>query len=130
MTAEERDTQRQRVERLARTWITALGLGYWNIRHAYYGEENRDRFSRHEGEALMTVQPDWRYLTATIDINLELVSQISDPELEMHYVHELAHVFLDEMREQDPAHEERVATMLARAFIWLRNSCMQAAATG
>lgn len=125
MTADERAAQRERVERLARSWITALGLGYWNIQHAYYGEQKRDRSSRHEGEALMTAKPDWRYLTATIDINLELLPQVSDAELELHYVHELAHVFLDEMREKDPAHEERVATSLARGFIWLRNSCSQ-----
>jgi predicted SprT family Zn-dependent metalloprotease len=37
-------------------------------------------------------------------------------------VHELMHVFLNEMREKGIDHEERVATMLSQAFLWVKES--------
>lgn len=46
---------------------------------------------------------------------------MSDEEIEYVVVHELMHVFLNEMREQGQQHEERVATLLAKAFLWVRD---------
>lgn len=34
----------------------------------------------------------------------------------------LMHVFLNEMREEGIDHEERVATMLSKAFLWTREA--------
>ena len=57
-------------------------------------------------------------------IDVEQVVEQTDDELEWAFVHELAHVFLNEMRQEDDAaaHEERCASQLADAFIWLRES--------
>jgi hypothetical protein len=52
------------------------------------------------------------------------VLELSDEDLERCVVHELVHVFLNEARENGEDwldHEERVASTLAQAFIWLRD---------
>ena len=115
--------QRRRVRRLADRWVKPLGLSWWRVDHLYY--DRRKRFKTKRGEVLFYVRADWRYAQAAIDVNLPLVAQMSDEELEEYYVHELSHIFLSEMR---PAkgdgddHEERVATTLAKAFVWLRGA--------
>jgi predicted SprT family Zn-dependent metalloprotease len=47
---------------------------------------------------------------------------LSDQEIEKLVVHELMHTFLSEMREEGKDHEERVASMLQRAFTWVKYS--------
>lgn len=55
---------------------------------------------------------DWQYQTYTIRINAADAAELSDTELEKLIIHELLHVVLNEMREDDISHEERVVTNL------------------
>jgi len=68
--------------------------------------------------------PIWQYLTATIEINMKEFCLLTEGEQERILIHELCHILVAEMREedQDRKHEERVVTTLTDAFIWMRNS--------
>lgn len=112
--------QRRRFERLSRQWLEPLGLCWWSVRHVYFDDREQFRVGN-DGETLMRCYSDWRYGYATIHVNTLYAACFDDAELERHYVHELCHIFLSEMREGDLDHEERVATTLAKAFLWLRD---------
>ena len=75
----------------------------------------------------MVTYADWRYRSVEIDINVPSMSEQSDRDLDTYFVHELMHVFLNEMRANEDRvnHEERVATTLADAFIWIRDIAQQ-----
>lgn len=120
--------QRKRIRRLAKKWIRPLGLGGWNIRHHYY--DSSDNFlaavPRAGDEPFMTCRADWKYGWAVISVNCAALVGRSDAVLEWCYLHELGHVFLSELG-IDPDgkkahHEEHVATVLAKAFVWLRGA--------
>lgn len=78
----------------------------------------------------MEVVSDWKRLDATIRVNAYAVEEMDDATLEECVVHELCHVLVSEMRvpywADAPAaimqaqfdHEERVVTMLTKAFGW------------
>lgn len=68
------------------------------------------------GEANVT----WQYQTATITFYPKSMKDMAEDDIEKLVVHELMHVFLNEMREEGIDHEERVATMLAKAFLWVK----------
>lgn len=105
---------RKRVNALAKKWVKPLGLGYWTTHLNFLVEIVRDG-----GNAVgMTCDADWRYQEATITVNVRAVKDLTDSELESCFVHELMHIFLNEMREGDIKHEERVATQLQKAFLW------------
>ena len=121
------DAQCARIKELAGRWIKPLGLGWWTIEHRYRDDPSYFRNEEKGTSVLMVCHVDWRYRTAAIDVNISLVQERGDEELEKDYVHELAHIFLNEMRmtatESDYAdHEERVAQTLADAFIWIRDT--------
>lgn len=116
--------QRRRIRKLAEKWLGPLGLKWWTIEHRYH--DDQEAFLKPNGErVLMFVIADWRYRTASIDVNLPIVGERSGKQLEHDYLHELMHVFLNEMRMTcaEPAfheHEERVAHTLADAFLWMQ----------
>lgn len=118
----EFEVQQQRVIALSERWIEPLGLAYWQIKHHFYrgplpdGNEGGD-------SALARCQVHWQYLHAAISWDLEKVAEESDDDLELIVVHECMHIFLHETREEDDwfNHEERVAQMLAKAFLWVRD---------
>jgi hypothetical protein len=101
-----------------------LGLDYWDVTHCWHRgpiddcEETNDR-------ALARCATNWQYLYAVFHWNLPLVQDENDKGLETIFVHECMHVFLHELRHETDDwldHEERVAQMLAKAIIWVRNS--------
>jgi len=105
-------------------WIKPLWLNWWNIHISYYDDEDAfeaDCPGEHDGirRGLMFCYADWQYSRATIGVNLEAAALIDDEELESAVVHELCHVLVNEMQryDYDPAHEERVVSNLARAFV-------------
>lgn len=124
MNKREFKKQRARIRKLAERWIGPLGLKWWTIEHRYHADQGA--FLKDNGDrVLMFVRADWRYRTASIDVNVPLVAERTPSELETDYLHELMHVFLNEMRrtciEADfHEHEERVAHTLADAFLWIR----------
>lgn len=120
--------QRSRLQKLAERWIKPVGLSWWRINLNYdrTGESFKDAEHNepgfHSGAAARCF-PDWRYAEATIIFNMPELVHLSDEKLEYVFVHELMHIFLAEMREganstKQLPHEERVATTLAKAFIW------------
>jgi hypothetical protein len=108
------------VRKLLNTWIYVLGLAWYYIEADYYDSEKD--FKKTTGNiVVMRVWVDWRYMTATIAVNVPAVARLSDDELERTVVHELCHALVNEMRETGIDHEERVVTMLTKAFLWTRD---------
>jgi hypothetical protein len=107
----------RKVGKYAKWWIRYTGLGYWDVRINFF--DNFENFPREAG-ATAFVTVEWKYMDATIHISYEACRGLKNWELEKVIVHELAHVFLSEAREDGTDHEERVATLLQKAFCWVR----------
>ena len=127
MNDQEFEAQTERIRVLAERWAKPLGLGWWHVRLKF--ERDSDEFAERTkatgaATTLAVCTADWRYMEATITWNMRLVAAQDDDELERDVLHELMHVFLKEISVDDPNHrasEERVATTLAKAFIWIRD---------
>lgn len=125
----EHDHQKARIERLFQRWIKRIGLGWWRIDIDYAD----GLIGRHEDpddcwSTVMVCEPAWQYMKASIAVSLQQCVGVSDEDLESYIVHELMHVFLSEMREtddQEHKHEDRVASTLTNAFLWLRDAAVQ-----
>lgn len=132
MTDAEYATQRDRTHALVTRWANALGLGWWEITNEWARDDYREKArSTNDGAvSLATCRPDWRYAHAAITWNMPEIAELSDAKPEAVVVHELQHVFLHEARWRDGDdtdsvdHEERVATTLAKAFLWLRDAVL------
>lgn len=112
-----------RVKKLADKWIKPIGLGWWTIHINYYDDIADTNVSDGVSSVGMDVVPNWKYMEATIRVNLTNVDKLDDDTLEYMFVHELMHIFVNEMREyqnsENPInHEERVCTQLAKAMLW------------
>jgi len=73
---------------------------------------------------------DWRYQETTIQLSMHKLRKLDKKNIEKCIVHELMHVFLNEMREQgydnkSIDHEEHVATQLQKAFMWVREGAKE-----
>lgn len=129
MTDAEYEEQQNRVRPLLDKWIKGLGLlDWWDIDIIYDREvatvEEREKRSGN-WETTFRCNVDWRYAEASIRVYCPTIADINDECLERAVVHELGHIFLNETRQDEKDwldHEERVATMLAKAFIQLRDS--------
>lgn len=120
MTDKEYNEQRTRVRKLIKKWHQTLGLNWWRLKY---------EFKREKSEKDSDDDKDWattarciaspNYLDATIIFYLPEIATMDDNELEETVLHEMMHVFLSPMstKEKDDE-EERVATTLARAFIY------------
>lgn len=127
VTDAEYEQQKARVQALADKWIGPLGLKWWKIRIDYSRERlpvKDDGNTTEDTFCAMQVQASWKYLRAVITVSVPAIADIGDEELEWVFVHECAHVLLNEMRWADQAdwldHEERCASQLANSFLWLR----------
>lgn len=101
-------------------WVYCLGIGWWDL-DVYYldGKDAKKNFSSKDGNIILALTyADWRYGIASIYFNLPEVKKISSAELENTIVHELCHILVNEMREAELNHEERVVTGLTKAFLW------------
>lgn len=128
MTDAEYKASRRRLLALSAKWLKPLGLNWWDIDLAYARDDYEPPGTTARDDSLAHCKVDWRYGHATITWNMPLVATQSDDQLERAFVHELMHIFLHEMRwardqtEDSLDHEERVATILTKAFLWLRDS--------
>ncbi len=128
MTDAEFEEQRLRLRALTEKWVGPLGLGWWAMEWVYAREEYEPPGTTARNDSLAHCHCDWRYGHATITWNMPKVREIKDDELERAFVHELCHIFLNEMRwtaansSDSLDHEERVASTLTKAFLWLRES--------
>ena len=105
-------------------WVHPIGLHLWDITFLWSRETPDD--------AVMRCEAHWEYLCATITVYLPRVQEYTnDARLEVIFVHELMHIFLkearwaDEARELSMEHEEHVATLLAKAFVWVRDAAQR-----
>jgi hypothetical protein len=114
------DEQRARIDALCDKWLVPLGLGPWNI-DFYFNSDRGDFKTDNDGEILMRVSHDWRYLQASVAVNVRFMREIDDEYFEQCFLHELMHLHLSELQacsEDFCDHEEHVATKLAKAFLW------------
>jgi hypothetical protein len=116
--------QKRRVEALVREWKPLLSLNEWqvDISHCRHGFRQSDGEASRGEVVIMTCSVMWEYLKATITVNTPELGDLDDDSLEEIVVHELCHIVVNEMREEEnrPKHEERVVTLLGRSFRWLR----------
>lgn len=131
MNDSEYEALKARIDAIAKRWRRPMGLGFWDVQYAFV----RDGFEsdgKPAPDAAATCKADWRYLRATLSFNMLRLSSMDDGEIEQVIVHEFMHIFLNETRALRPddqltaerddwlAHEERMASQLANAFIWVR----------
>lgn len=126
------DKQKNRIRKLADEWVTPIGLGWWTIDLAY-SEASKPSKKNDGAFCAADCKADWEYRQATITFYMPDIADMSDETLEYCFVHELCHIFVNEMRmwgtetiESEKyghciRHEERVVTDLARGFIYLRD---------
>jgi len=119
----EYDTQKARIQVLIDRWVRRIGLGWWDLSFEYVRAEFEvDGKPAPETSARCTA--NWRYGHAHLAFNMPRVADLEDQDLERCFVHELMHIFLNEARESGDDwldHEERVASTLTKAFLWLRD---------
>lgn len=130
MNDQEYEVQRGRLLALADRWVSAIGLGWWDIELAY-ARDDYEPTPNTKDTSIAQCKADWRYGHATITWNMPELPALSDEKLERCFVHELMHCFLSEARWRDGEdndsldHEERVATTLQKAFVWLRDGVLE-----
>ena len=107
------------IRKKLRWWVRWTGLGYWRVNTVWKEVIQMDH-GGYNTAALCVC--DWRYQEATITFGMEKIRQIKRSDIEQLIVHELMHVFLNEMRAEGIEHEERVATQLQKAFLWVRDA--------
>lgn len=130
MTDKEYKQQKERVRKLIKRWVRPLGLNWWKIDFVYERSEKTQDDTDYSPKAIkgkwtcaLDTSCDPYYLTAEIRAFLPILQDINDEDLEEYFVHELMHVFLSPMHSKKTAkEEEQVATKLAQAFIWSRDS--------
>jgi hypothetical protein len=113
---------KRRAHRLFKQWIPVLGLGYWHIEIDWY--DDTVEFAKGENRTTaMRIDTDWHYCRARVSVCVPMIATLDDATLDWAVCHELCHALVNELREPDGdrKHEERVATMLAKAFIWTRD---------
>jgi hypothetical protein len=122
MTDKEYEKQKKRIQKLIRKWVKRLGLGWWKIDFNYHRELRNEPTNYNpngEWNCPMATGSDFYYLTASVDVYLSVIKDVSDELLEECFLHEMMHIFLKPMSTGKTAKEEElVATKLARAFIW------------
>lgn len=133
MTDAEYEAQCQRLRDLADRWVKPLGLGWYHIDFCYardnYKPPEREGTARDDSVAYC--HTDWRYGDAAITWNMLKLPELNDDDLERAFIHELMHIFLNEMRwtadnsADSLDHEERVASTLTKAFLWFRESLQE-----
>ena len=119
--------QHKRLKALGEKWIRPIGLGWWDIETYYCDTRKQYRLATGHDPLISaaTCVTDWRYRTAALYFNCRLWKTLSDAEAEKAFVHELMHIFLDELmhcQDDRQDHLERVATTLANALVWARKA--------
>ena len=113
--------QKERIRKLALKWLNTLGLRHWNIDLRYYAEIVESGPESANRSLFAECFASWKYMDVQVRFNLACAIDMSDEQLERLFIHELMHVLLSEMHQDEPKaqeHEERTATVLANAFMW------------
>jgi hypothetical protein len=99
-------------------WSQWLGLNYGSM-NLIFDEFIKDASGP---DVAGICDTDWRYQETVITLAMHKLRTLNKYQIEKVIVHELMHVFLNEMREEGIDHEERVATNLQKAFLWVRDA--------
>jgi len=111
---------KKKIKEIFERWTYLLGLRWWDISLTFSKEKSY--FYKDDGSRILAkTWSDWRYMKATILINYREIKLLDPEEIEKIIIHELCHVLVNEMREGDISHEERVVTTLTKAFLWTKN---------
>ena len=97
-------------------WRDTLGLGYWKIDIKFVS------YFINSGRCVATTLCNWKYQEAEITFSLSEIEIMDKEEIEKAVVHELMHVFLSETACTSPDHEDRVASQLQKAFMWVKGA--------
>ena len=129
MTDAEFEEQKARVLAVFERWKGPLWLGWWSV--VFYWERTAGALRPMDGgsahwETVFKVNSNWTYLDAAITAYLGTVVALTEDELEARLVHECAHILIGETRHGEDEgdwfdHEERVCTILAKAFLAVRD---------
>ena len=113
-----RKRQVKRILKLCEKWLRPLGLLWWERVEFVYFEE-RESFMHEDGaESVMRTRTMWQYLWAEVEVNLQMCADLADEDLEGAFLHEMAHILVNEMSTGGDGHEERVCSRLAQVFRW------------
>ncbi len=106
-------------------WTKKTWAGWWKIDVIFRtGQEFLKVNDWCTTETVAICNTNWQYMTATIEVNSDVLNSELEENIEFIAVHELMHIFLNEMRAEGIEHEERVATILARSFLLAGNEVM------
>ncbi len=110
------------IKEYARKWTWRLGLRWWLVDLEFYDHPKSIRriFATDDSEdtVLAVVFAQWQYNTAKVLFNVPGCAKLEPEKLEEVVLHELCHILVNEMREGEKHHEERVVSGLQRAFHW------------
>lgn len=125
-------TQHELIKAAFAKWIPRLGLAWWDLEIVYYDDPGeivqRFRQADNGGVVPAFVDSNWMYADAKISINLPAFDELDAGKIERIAVHELCHILVNEMREDEMHHEERVVTGLTKAFLWTESFTKEDAA--
>jgi len=127
----------RRMKALVAKWVRPIGLGWWRVTVSVFRQEaEMPNTANKQGvdsqwQLAMSTNVSWAYRDGKISVNGEVANEMSDEHLEAAFLHELGHLFLNEMRSiaKDEGladnwleHEEHVATILGQALGWAREA--------
>lgn len=131
MTNREYIRTRNLIQKLVKKWKQKLWLNHWNISCEYreksFPSSKEDKDYDEEGildsggdayECRAYSNSLWQYMDANIVFNIECLSQLTDEGIEKTVIHELCHLFVDEITHKDSTHnnEERVVSTLTQVL--------------
>ena len=118
----EMEALREKCESFFEEWRMRMGLNWWDITYNYYSDTG-DFIRDHDRIVLMQCSTDWTRINSVIDVCVPALSGKTDKQIERTVVHELVHILVNEMAElddPDSKHQERVVSLLTKAFMWTR----------
>lgn len=120
------EVQKARVLGLVQGWKHQMGLADWHITIKWYREPKGVATDSEYG-CILDIETLWQYKSAEIRAYLPTVADLSDDRLDWAVAHEFAHLLTEEMArpEKGRRRQEHVATQLAWAFVWIRNSATE-----
>jgi len=92
-----------------------MGLSDWKIDVSYHTYLHTGPSGNN---TIAVTNVHWQYMDACIQINLAVSQDQTEKDIEKVVIHELMHVVVNEMREDDIKHEEKVVTMLSNIMWW------------
>lgn len=122
-------SQRELIGAAFDKWISCLGISWWDVDILYYDDPASiiQHFRRNDDLLILaTCDANWMYGTATISVNLPAFAERTPEQIERTVVHELCHILVNEMREGELHHEERVVTSLTKAIFWAIEAAKEA----